>query len=666
MKRRVSAKGRRAVTNHSLDQLFREVTRNLIRDFQTNLCDPLFCTDVLSALNSGNPEAIRKSKPGMNFTDSVLEFKMKYQVASIDKRYRYRNDVYTDNELQEQAIAKFLEVQNRLKALDWSSITQDERMKKILQGARALCHHVLGDYSDEELRQRARFGTGASVGVAARHANLASRFVYPITGTKTQISWFSSEYDECPHFQLWKASDHANLPYGETNMYREIDTLKLTFVPKSFKALRAILANTTIGSYQSGGIGEMIRLRLKQKLNLDIRRAQSEHRKISELESCFRTHCTVDLQSASDSISDTLVRLLLPVDWYNAINTGCCRKVSLPNGSIVDVETFSTMGIGCTFTLQTLIFYSLIWAVRAVDELLPQPKSIRRCKTMISVYGDDLIFGSIHYPGVSSVLGRLGILVNDEKSFVLPPFRESCGGDYYHGWDVRPFQPEVAVTSCSKLEYEAMLYKFINGLLQKWEEHEIESTLQYLISRVERLTAVKLVPTTSPEDSGVRIEGSLQRGITLPDFLRSARVARPKYVGHGRYRFAALVKKTQRKEELRHGPYYWSKLRAESLVSPYGSGQEYHRDESTCPFPVNWVDLRLLWAISKRDIDSTGILTQQYEECCDFGPYDNDSPYGPAPGDSPPLDRNKRMVVRDFVSVPHTAMYTRQVRTSEF
>lgn len=671
MKSRKRANGRKVANNYDLDHLFREMTRTLIRDFQDNLCDPLFCTDVLSALNSGNPDAIRKSKPQLSYEDSVARFKAAYQVASLDKRYRYRNDTYTDQELQDMAIAKFEEVQSRLKALDWDGIIQDERMARILRGARALCHHVLGDYSDAELRQRARFGSGATVGVTAREANLAQRFVYPITGTNSQISWWKSEYDSCPHFQLWKSGVHSKLPYGGDDMYREVEYLKLTFVPKSHKALRAILANTTIGSYQSGGIGEMLRLRLRQKLRLDIKSAQHKHREISKFESIVLKHCTVDLQSASDSVSDTLVRLLLPEEWYNAINTGCCRKVKLPNGSIVEVETFSTMGIGCTFTLQTLIFYSLIWAVRAVDEILPQPKSLRCCKTMISVYGDDLIFGSNHYPGVVSVLERLGIQVNEEKSFVDLPFRESCGGDYYRGRDVRPFQPEVSVTSCSALEYEALLYKLINGLRQKWHEHEVRTTLHFLVSRVERVSAVKLVPTTSPEDSGVRIEASCTGGLITPDFLRGARCTKPKYVGHGLYRFPLLTKKSQKKEELRHGPYYWSSLRAEPLVSPYGPGQEYRDDGSTCPFPVTLGNLASLWAFSRfktEGVELPSVLSSKtFEEHTNFGPYDNDLPYGPAPGDSPPSACNaKRSVVRDFVTVPHTAIYKRQQRTSEF
>jgi len=53
------------------------------------------------------------------------------------------------------------------------------------------------------------------------------------------------------------------------------------------------------------------------------------------------------------------------------------------------------------------------------------------------VFGDDIICVAESYSLVVHLLGLLGFRVNQHKSFNNGPFRESCGADYYHGFNVR-------------------------------------------------------------------------------------------------------------------------------------------------------------------------------------------------------------------------------------
>jgi hypothetical protein len=341
------------------------------------------------------------------------------------------------------------------------------------------------------------------------------------------------------------------------SIYRETSSLTLTLVPKTFKSLRAIMPNTTIGSYISYGLGEMIRKRLK-RVGKDIRTLQSKHRRLAQYASRTGLLVTADLSSASDSISRSLVQRLLPADWFEILDQTRIRTVELPNGQSVESETFCTMGIGYTFPLQTLIFLSLLFGIQAVFR---SGDGWKRA----SVYGDDLIYHMSFHKHVLRIFPKLGFIINEEKSFNDGWFRESCGGDYFRGVDVRPFQPRNGQAMVGTRAYEAVLYKLINGLLMRWSEYEIATTLDFLTHQLELVTgAAKLVPSDYPDDSGIKCPR-----LDFWDFLRVAKVAKPKHIGHGVYRFSYLRLEPETREETRHEPYVWLALRPQSIAHDY-------------------------------------------------------------------------------------------------
>jgi hypothetical protein len=57
---------------------------------------------------------------------------------------------------------------------------------------------------------------------------------------------------------------------------------------------------------------------------------------------------------------------------------------------------------------------------------------------MIDVYGDDIIIPVNYTDAVVDTLESYGLKVNIDKSFRFSQFRESCGGDFYDGVDVKP------------------------------------------------------------------------------------------------------------------------------------------------------------------------------------------------------------------------------------
>jgi len=256
------------------------------------------------------------------------------------------------------------------------------------------------------------------------------------------------------------------------------------------------------------------------------------------------------LSSASDSISVALVSRLFPPDWVQILTRSRIGNVLLPNSQSVESFTFCTMGIGYTFPLQTLVFLALLKAIQSVyfDRL---------DRRLISVYGDDMIYSSRMHEQVVLHFQEIGFLVNIEKSFSRGQFRESCGGDYYRGMDVRPFQPRNGAATVGPKTYEAILYKCVNGLLRRWTEYEIARTLRFLTSEIERIVgSCKRVPYDFPDDSGIKCPS--------PDswiFLKSACVASLKSIGHGLFRFSYLSLKPQMRKETRHAPYLWEALK---------------------------------------------------------------------------------------------------------
>jgi hypothetical protein len=529
----------------SSEAMMLKLASHLVRDFQDNLENPLFCNELLCAISTGDAPTIREAVPTADMNSDIPAFKAEYQIHSVFKRFRFSKDLYSDDELKELAITSFLDTQSRIRGIDLLSV--DSLTTDVLNLARIYVADVLGPYSDEQHRSLCRFGKRASVGIPSRSASEAARWELPLSGSQEQISWFDSEMSQIDCVQDYWNSQRVVDPQRST--YQECSSLALTLVPKTFKSLRAIMPNTTIGSYMSFGLGEIMRKRLKRK-GYCLRSLQETHRRLAREASVHQLNTTADLSSASDSISVQLVERLFPADWFRILDQSRIGTVALPNGDLCESLTFCTMGIGYTFPLQTLVFLSLL---KAIEAILNNRRINRRT---ISVYGDDMIYSSTMHPTVVHVFQQIGFVINIDKTFHEGPFRESCGGDYYHGVDVRPFQPRNGAANIGPKAYEAILYKFINGLLMRWSEYEIGRTLAYLCSQVELVAGtLKRVPCDYPDDSGVKCPT-----LRSWDFLKSVQVAALKSVGHGLFRFPYLRLVPDDREEVRHEPYLWVRL----------------------------------------------------------------------------------------------------------
>nr|WEU70904.1 MAG: RNA-dependent RNA polymerase [Hangzhou atkins-like virus 1] len=205
---------------------------------------------------------------------------------------------------------------------------------------------------------------------------------------------------------------------------------------------------------------------------------------------------TIDLKNASDMITPELVRLLWPPIWSKMIEATRSPFTKI-NGEDVELHMVSTMGNGFTFPVMTMTLTALIYGYYAMNDIGKVNRIDWSCH---GVFGDDIICPSEHFNGICNVLHQAGLIVNLDKSYADGPFRESCGGDYFKGYDVTPFY----VKSLSR---DSEVYSAIN-MLTKWcSKHEIPlvTTLKLLVSYLKE--GCNLVPEWEDPSSGILTAG---------------------------------------------------------------------------------------------------------------------------------------------------------------
>jgi hypothetical protein len=227
-------------------------------------------------------------------------------------------------------------------------------------------------------------------------------------------------------------------------------------------------------------------------IGLDIRSQQPKNKLMALRGSVDNSLATIDLKSASDMFTPYLIRRLWPTRWYRLLTAIRSEEIDIGDGQWEKLNMISTMGNGFTFPLMTMTIVALIYASRR----LRGGPNLFVDWTNTCVFGDDIIVPSSEYDEIASVLSMAGLIVNHDKSFHSGPFRESCGGDYFNGYDVTPFY-------VSRLDSDAACFVAINQVLEWGGKHNLllHRTLAYLRSLVRG--KIHLVPEWYNPDQGV-------------------------------------------------------------------------------------------------------------------------------------------------------------------
>jgi hypothetical protein len=289
----------------------------------------------------------------------------------------------------------------------------------------------------------------------------------------------------------WTNAENARLDLHGNAI---VEGNRLSFVAKTSEISRTICTEPNLNMLFQKGIGSHIEELLERRWKLSASTQQFVNRELARQGSIDGSFGTIDLSCASDSVSLKLLKELLPPYVYRWLELTRSPYVVLPDGTREELHMVSSMGNGFTFPLQTILFASVVVACYG---LLSIPIRDRASKTnCFGVFGDDIIVRKDSYAFVVRALELFGFEVNEDKSFNTGNFRESCGGDYYHGHDIRGVY-------LKRLSTSADVYSIINRLV-RWSARSgimLTKVVRYLLEQVDFLP----VPPDAGDSEGVKV-----------------------------------------------------------------------------------------------------------------------------------------------------------------
>jgi len=362
-------------------------------------------------------------------SNDPFAFKARYQNEQFLSKY-LTVDADSGERRRQAAIDKWLLVDSRnaktnvrvqFDECDFGHSTSEE----LLASARGIVMDIIGEAPPVDLLADGLFTNGASTRVKRSPMAVSEKFVGKADVTAPAVFHFLSILDGRPGWRnLWiQAGNSLNIVPGSV----------MFTVPKTSEIDRVACKEPEINMYMQRAVGDFIRRRLRKRARINLN-DQTINQKLAYRGSLDPGHpeyaplATIDLSSASDSVSESLVVRLLPPSWFCLLNDIRVKTVSI-DGVDHDMSMFSTMGNGFTFELESLLFYALARATMYHTAT----------KGRVSVYGDDLIVPKSAAPRFAKVLQWFGFKLNSKKSFWKGSFRESCGAHWFRGHDVTPF-----------------------------------------------------------------------------------------------------------------------------------------------------------------------------------------------------------------------------------
>lgn len=366
-------------------------------------CEATGCFDALMSL-SINPE---------DYNDADA-FRLDYQAVSGLKKASFLPTTLDKRKAALEAFAnaekKCQETNLKFDAIMYEGaaaklLLDDPEIFGALSRATSLISRILGPLPDGV---NGRFGPGVT-SVVKKDVTLPRKYASEVDATA--LLYRSSLRIMGPR---WSQSVPAIL---------EAEGSSITCVPKNGKTDRTICIEPHLNGYVQLGYGAAIRSRLRPWI--DLNSGQEVNRFLASVAHDWRLS-TIDLSSASDTISRSLIWFLLPEEWADALDTARSHYYHL-DGGLHEFEKFSSMGCGFTFELESLIFYAL-------------SRACGSSRALTSTFGDDIICETCTTELLIKVLEFCGFSVNWDKSFRYSAFFESCGADFFLGLNVRPFQ----------------------------------------------------------------------------------------------------------------------------------------------------------------------------------------------------------------------------------
>lgn len=431
---------------------------------------------------------------------------------SLLKKFEYESSESADA----AALSKFLAVNESCKA--WTLRVESDTDRELVGELKNSLYKFFYPSGSSQvitsfgqILDQARTGPGASLG-ANGNDFFTKMFSSELTTTSESLYLAYRHYIESRENWL-NADEVRSESFGPC---RVVSGSRLSFVPKNVDISRTICVEPSLNMFYQLGLKQILEGRIKQFFGIDFTVQQSKNRDLAQLASMFDGQwSTIDLSSASDSLSMSMLREVLPPAFLQWLEAFRCSNMALPSGEQVELGMISTMGNGYTFPLQTLLFSCVVSSAHRVSGVVlerPRGHSLGN----FGVYGDDIICRKEVTPLVLRLLELLGFTVNAEKSFFQGPFRESCGGDFFQGHQIRGVY--IKRLHCEQDAYVAL------NCLNRWSATTgiyLRRAVRLLYDWVRRLGKPCLVPLYENDDAGLKVPRSRLKSVVLDKSVRS-------------------------------------------------------------------------------------------------------------------------------------------------
>lgn len=466
--------------------------------------DPIGVISSMSELASLLRDSLKRDENGVSIDTFLIEFKstpvfkeyLEFYRTHDYKMLRYlltflefgKKISYVDARLDATALRGWYQVEQHLERLTLPTWTK---------ALSAIVHAVCEPWSFDTMLPKHGGGAVSQKGVRGIKAK-NQNFYIP---NKIRYTYLREH----------NIFDSADVPYdstpnGDATSYSGTGSSvsRLHFVPKTYKTSRSICMEPIPYMWAQ----QAVRLRLEQMISEGLLRHhvtlkdQGTNQRLSRKGSIDSSLDTIDLSSASDSVSWNLVSSLFPSKVLRHLYATRTHTVNIGDVITMDVQKFAPMGSAVCFPVQSIIFssvvlyisvcktYGLDWrdptclAGSDVKELLKfavprRPDARRGDYAPFACYGDDIITDSRLTADVIEALTDLGFSINEDKSFTARySFRESCGKEYFDGRDVTPFKLRIkTVTQRLSIDTLAGLIDQINLAY----DHGLQHTRRALI-----------------------------------------------------------------------------------------------------------------------------------------------------------------------------------------
>jgi len=217
--------------------------------------------------------------------------------------------------------------------------------------------------------------------------------------------------------------------------------VKVITVPKTLKTPRIIAMEPVHTQYVQQGILECIVENVKRDnlLSRFVSFHDQDPNRVMAMEGSLGSGlATLDLSAASDLVSNQLVREMTSTfpSLFEAIQASRSQAADV-RGKVIRLSKFASMGSALCFPIESFVFLTLIFlGIERASKLQLTRSSIKSFQGQVRAFGDDLIVPEGYVHEIIATLTSFGLKVNGDKSFWTGRFRESCGKEYYAGFDV--------------------------------------------------------------------------------------------------------------------------------------------------------------------------------------------------------------------------------------